>query len=473
MVPAAQLPRVKRFDQQGHEELETSDTRTFQAAAEAAAQAADTGAALAEDSDDAAPQPAAATPREVIEKLAAAKGELDVILDLINLVEAQQYLEVSNIALETNAQQEQQQQALRLKQKCLQLKDAGSWLRRGAAALKAHSSKDDYFFAQLAHLQQHWNIKRSYQGTGGNLQIDVALPLGHKWQLCRKEEQPDSMVDINQGPDGTVQLHSLGLPLPDQGLRWLQPLSRPQLYPTLDPKTTAQQQEPSQAAESAVTADTDMQDAQAAEQQPSSYAQAQQQQQQQPKPDQAQHDVPQQIQQQQQQQHAQQQSSNLQGAAQQPMMGAAAAATAAPSHGADPMQIDIPEQQQQQAPQGQRAMLPAASVQQQQIAVPEGLKALVQDSVLRCDRQLLARQEAILVRMVQQRVDEEVRQLQGPQDLDSNARDFVEKVFQTATSSSPMLHALQLRLLRSLLLRGSGDPQQQQHSLLAELQAFL
>ena len=38
MVPAAQLQRVKRFDQQGHEELETSDTRTFQAAAEAAAQ---------------------------------------------------------------------------------------------------------------------------------------------------------------------------------------------------------------------------------------------------------------------------------------------------------------------------------------------------------------------------------------------------------------------------------------------------
>ena len=50
------------------------------------------------------------------------QGELDVILDLINLVEAQQYLEVSNIALETNAQQEQQQQALRLKQKRLQLK---------------------------------------------------------------------------------------------------------------------------------------------------------------------------------------------------------------------------------------------------------------------------------------------------------------------------------------------------------------
>ena len=94
MVPAAQLQRVKRFDQQGQEELETSDIRTFQAAAQAAAQAsldcskrlsrlsddqavlsqaADTGAALAQETDDATPQPAAATPREVIEKLAAAK----------------------------------------------------------------------------------------------------------------------------------------------------------------------------------------------------------------------------------------------------------------------------------------------------------------------------------------------------------------------------------------------------------------
>ena len=41
-------------------------------------QAADTGAALAGESDNAAPQPAAATPREVIEKLAASKVSLRI-----------------------------------------------------------------------------------------------------------------------------------------------------------------------------------------------------------------------------------------------------------------------------------------------------------------------------------------------------------------------------------------------------------
>ena len=50
------------------------------------------------------------------------QGELDVMLDLINLMEAQHYLGVANVALPSNIQLEQQQQALRLQQKTSQLK---------------------------------------------------------------------------------------------------------------------------------------------------------------------------------------------------------------------------------------------------------------------------------------------------------------------------------------------------------------
>ncbi len=50
------------------------------------------------------------------------QGELDVMLDLINLMEAQHYLGVANVALSANMQQEQQQQALQLQQKVSQLK---------------------------------------------------------------------------------------------------------------------------------------------------------------------------------------------------------------------------------------------------------------------------------------------------------------------------------------------------------------
>lgn len=50
------------------------------------------------------------------------QGELDVVLDLINLMEGQHFLGVANIALPSNLHLENQQQALRLQQKVSQLK---------------------------------------------------------------------------------------------------------------------------------------------------------------------------------------------------------------------------------------------------------------------------------------------------------------------------------------------------------------
>ena len=50
------------------------------------------------------------------------QGELDVVLDLINLMEGQHFLGVANIALPSNLHVENQQQALRLQQRVSQLK---------------------------------------------------------------------------------------------------------------------------------------------------------------------------------------------------------------------------------------------------------------------------------------------------------------------------------------------------------------
>ena len=51
---------------------------------------------------------------------------------------------------------------------------------------------------QLGQLQQHWNLKRSPPGSAGHFQVDVALPLGPRWQLHRKEQQPDTLIDVIQ-----------------------------------------------------------------------------------------------------------------------------------------------------------------------------------------------------------------------------------------------------------------------------------
>ncbi|KAL0030853.1 hypothetical protein WJX77_009669 [Trebouxia sp. C0004] len=332
ILPSTKAKRVKRIDQQGQEELIADDKVAFQQSADAAAQVV-TAAAESEAEDADAEQVPAATPREVIEKLSAAKGELDIVLDLINLMEAQKYLGVANVALSSNIQQEQQQQAVRLQQKVLKLKDAGSRLRRGAAALKARSATDHLYFVQLGQLQQHWNLKRSLPGSAGHFQIDVALPLGPQWQLHRKEQQPDTLIDVLQAPDGMIQLQSAGLPLPDQALRWLTPLPRP---------------------------------------------------------------------------------------------------------------LDI----------AKIALNPHQQAPSSDPTLAEGTDIVMQDAQPPDEQ------------MQQQRVEQEVRQVQGPQDMDDGAVELVQKVF-SETALSPMVRALQLRLLRLLLLESD---RLQRHSLLAELQ---
>ena len=101
VIPSPGSKQLKHIDQQGHEELEAHDKTAFQAAATAAAaavvqvrpncwwlygvwsKASDTDKLVvqgrkattssANEEDDEAPPPPVATPREVIEKLSAAK----------------------------------------------------------------------------------------------------------------------------------------------------------------------------------------------------------------------------------------------------------------------------------------------------------------------------------------------------------------------------------------------------------------
>lgn len=222
-----------------------------------------------------------------------------------------------------------------------------------------------------------------------------------------------------QGPDGVVQLQSAGLPLPDQALRWLTPLPRP--IHTPDPATQPLQQAPPEQSATAPSADTVMQDAQ-----PSDGQQTQQQ-----------------VQQQHQQRQAivQQQSSTEQVGTQ--IMAPSAApdtSQAVPS----PMSVDghleAEPQAASQLQQSAKGAPPASDsdswlqlpgqpkLQPQMISVPADLQDAAHASVVRCDRQLLGRQEEIMVKCVVQRVEEEVRLVQGPQDMDNEAVELAQKV---------------------------------------------
>ena len=104
-----------------------------------------------------------------------------------------------------------------------------------------------------------------------------------------------------------------------------------------------------------------------------------------------------------------------------------------------PMQIDNPQQaphplplhpastNHDPHPAAQQQALPQAAPLQM-IPVPSGLQEVITANVARCDRQLLGRQEQVLVSLLQQRVGEEVRLVQGTEDVDHPADALVQKV---------------------------------------------
>lgn len=274
-----------------------------------------------------------------------------------------------------------------------------------------------------------------------------------------------------QAADGTLQLQSGATPLPDQALRWLRPLHRPPLASSLphtgtDAATTPQQPLEQQSAHQTSgpapeATDTVMESAEAtpgaATHQPGEASQADRLV---PPADGA---------------------ISAPAVAQQPA--GAAAVGGAPE--VDAMQVDSPpvaaqaaalvehaaelsmqsiqqpqashrpaqdQQQQQQEQQlleqpqlqhGQSQLQPQlqqgqSQLQQEQLplqhqqqylpSLPQDLQERVRQNVAKCDRQLLARQEALMAKLLPQRIEEEVRAKHGVADIDDSAVAFVQQV---------------------------------------------
>ena len=227
-----------------------------------------------------------------------------------------------------------------------------------------------------------------------------------------------------QGPDGIIQLQSAGVTLPDRALRWLTPLSRP--LPTPSTAATPQEQPSTTTMYSPDAVDTVMQEAQIdKEHQPLL---------QQPK---VEHSLQQGIVQ---DSKLQQSGSNQAGT--QPSAHATAPDAAQPSAPSSMVVDDLPPANPLPAPHSQpdpgasfagpaplhQHLLTSPQRQLQTISVSADVQEIVHGSALKCDRQLLAKQEEILVRLVQQRVEAEVREVQGPQDMDDGAVELADKV---------------------------------------------
>lgn len=224
-----------------------------------------------------------------------------------------------------------------------------------------------------------------------------------------------------QAADGTLQLQASGQPLPDQALRWLRPLHRP--FPSLSHIAASNQRQ-------AATADQQLTAARAAgatlmavktAQADAAAAQGQAQQQLPPEADAMQLDRSERHPMHLEPAQAGPQSEHALGNAQPTAMQLDIPAAGASSQ-PDSQQVDEDHQgrsESMQEQQQQPVLLPS---------LPEALQDLAQQNVVRCDRQLMRRQEVLLAKWLPQRIEEESRQMRGAADVDDAAVSFVQQV---------------------------------------------
>lgn len=151
-----------------------------------------------EDTEEVAQEEKPTLPWRALEAIQTAKGEVDVILDLVALVRQQEVVATTNVQKPRMTIGDlAAEHALRAQSKVQQLRGASQQLRRGVAHLRERLDRNRRFYADLAHLQRDWNV----QGTGAvtkGFAVDLAL------QPPDSAQPSTSLVDVLQGSDGGV-----------------------------------------------------------------------------------------------------------------------------------------------------------------------------------------------------------------------------------------------------------------------------
>ena len=108
----------------------------------------------------------------VIESLADARADLDVLIDIASLLGDEQHLGVAHVPQSVVAEV-QRQRTLQMLLKKRQLQDIATRLKAGAAVLRSkYCSQEDAFASDLSELQRRWP---TYEYKPGTAFVDCAL----------------------------------------------------------------------------------------------------------------------------------------------------------------------------------------------------------------------------------------------------------------------------------------------------------
>jgi hypothetical protein len=138
-------------------------------------------AAFEDDQDTSPAQVEQRTPQLVIDKLFQARGELDVIYDLIIAVEQQQFVSLSHVPVAKNPARVLQQAALNLARRKEQLRCTSERIRTGTSAAREQAQIADRFLQDLSVIRKQWRLCRRMSSSGGNVigsfYVDLSLPI--------------------------------------------------------------------------------------------------------------------------------------------------------------------------------------------------------------------------------------------------------------------------------------------------------
>ncbi|CAD7695639.1 unnamed protein product [Ostreobium quekettii] len=153
----------------------------------------------------------AATPHEAIESLAAARGEVHLVLDLIKwLIDRNgQEVAVTPITDTRNPVQRLSQLAedcaVRCGHKQSALSAAGTHLRAGVQALRERCRRENTFYYELAKLQSYWKVQHNPSGSEADFSFDLFL--GRTAEKHSTHQPPPRVkVDILKDAMGQVKV---------------------------------------------------------------------------------------------------------------------------------------------------------------------------------------------------------------------------------------------------------------------------
>ncbi|KFM29197.1 hypothetical protein F751_3278 [Auxenochlorella protothecoides] len=131
------------------------------------------------------------TPQRVLDKLQDAKAELDVIVDVVGMVEAAQFLSVAHVPRRAAIQAMARDRALALAGKRGALRGAAARLRSAAAALRGPAAAEAEYLDQVRQLMGCWHLRRAANGL-----------LGHTVELLPLHIFGEHTATITPSPDG-------------------------------------------------------------------------------------------------------------------------------------------------------------------------------------------------------------------------------------------------------------------------------